>query len=110
MTTRALPDPATEPTITAKRWAEVLGVSTRAVHYAVERGEIPSIRVGRRVVIPTARALAASGLTPDQQELVRSGGRENRVIGAVLAQVNAAPSDSESGAAGAPVPRMVRPR
>lgn len=107
MTTRELPDPATEPTITAKRWAEVLGVSTRAVLYAVERGEIPAIRVGRRVVIPTARALVASGLAPDHRD---SAGGENRVIRAALAQVSAAPSDTESGAPGAPQARMVRPR
>jgi excisionase family DNA binding protein len=59
---RTLPDPQTEPTSTTKRWAAILGVSERAVYYMVERGDLPAIRVGRRVVIPTARALTQLGL------------------------------------------------
>lgn len=62
MTDRMLPDPTTEPTVTAARWATVIGVSTRAVLYAVERGEIPALRVGRAVRILTARAIAEAGL------------------------------------------------
>lgn len=60
---RTVPNPDDEPTITAARLAAVLGVSTRAILYAAERGECPSIRVGRRVLIPTRRALDAYGLT-----------------------------------------------
>jgi excisionase family DNA binding protein len=71
---RALPDPDEEPTVTAGRWAAILGVSTRAVLYAVERGEIPAVRVGRRVVILTARALAQSGLAPNKSEAVPATG------------------------------------
>lgn len=59
---RALPDPASEPTISVARWAAVLGVSTFAIRGAIQRGEIPAIWIGHRIVIPTARALAAAGL------------------------------------------------
>lgn len=56
-TTRRIPDAATEPTISVKRAASVLGISVRHAYAAAERGEIPSIRVGRSIVVPTARFL-----------------------------------------------------
>jgi excisionase family DNA binding protein len=34
--------------------AEALGISRAAAYNAVKTGEIPSIRIGRRLVIPTA--------------------------------------------------------
>jgi excisionase family DNA binding protein len=55
---RRLPDPVAEPTITVDRAAAVLGIGKRAAYYAAERGELPSIRVGRLIRIPTARFLA----------------------------------------------------
>lgn len=58
---RTLPDPASEPTIPVGRVAAILGISRRGAYAAVERGEIPSIRIGGRVVIPTARFLAECG-------------------------------------------------
>lgn len=54
---RALPDPAVEPTIRVDRAAAILGISVRAVYNAAKEGRIPAIRVGGRVVIPTARFL-----------------------------------------------------
>ncbi|MDO8621542.1 MAG: helix-turn-helix domain-containing protein [Candidatus Levybacteria bacterium] len=35
--------------------AQILGLSRNAVYLAISRGEIPSIRVGKRVLIPKAR-------------------------------------------------------
>lgn len=55
---RSVPDAAAEPTIPVKRAAAVLGISVRHAYAAIERGEIPSIRVGRAIVVPTARFLA----------------------------------------------------
>jgi excisionase family DNA binding protein len=60
---RALPDPIAEPTIRADRAAAILDISSRAVLYAVERGEIPAVRVGRAVRILTAQFLTRYGLT-----------------------------------------------
>jgi excisionase family DNA binding protein len=37
--------------------AAILGVSNWAVYRAIERGDIGSIRIGRRILIPTARLL-----------------------------------------------------
>lgn len=61
-TSRALPDPVAEPTITVPRAAAIIGISRRHAYTAVERNEIPSIRVGERIVVPTARFLAKYGL------------------------------------------------
>ncbi len=63
---RTIPDAAAEPTITVKRAARVLGISDRHAYAAAERGEIPSIRVGRKVVVPTAKFLAKYDLLPEQ--------------------------------------------
>lgn len=62
---RTIPDPGAEPTISVKRAAGILGISTRHAYTAIERNEIPSIRVGRAIVVPTARFLAKySDLVP----------------------------------------------
>ncbi len=49
----AMPDPVAEPTMTAARVAPILQMSVRGVYAAAERGEIPSIKVGRAVRFPT---------------------------------------------------------
>lgn len=54
---RELPDPNAEPTIGVERAGVILGISRGAAYAAVERDEIPAIRVGRRVVVPTAAFL-----------------------------------------------------
>ncbi len=38
--------------LTVVEVAQVLGLSRNATYEAIRRGDIPSIRVGRRVVIP----------------------------------------------------------
>lgn len=50
-------------TMTVREVAALLNVSLRSVYRAVEAGVIPSIRIGRRILIPTAllyRACSAS--------------------------------------------------
>lgn len=55
MTTAAvLPDPEVEPTISVDQVASALGVSRATAYEAVRTGSIPSIRIGKRYVIPTA--------------------------------------------------------
>lgn len=51
-TTSPQPAPATMSIPDA---AVLLGVSRSAAYRAVTRGEIPSVRVGRRLLIPTAK-------------------------------------------------------
>ncbi len=47
-------DPTIRPTLTVEDAAALLGVSRATAYAAVKSGEIPSIRVGRRVLVPTA--------------------------------------------------------
>ena len=54
MTTALVPDPAAEPTMHMDKVAKAFGLSRAAAYNGVQTGEIPSIRVGRRIVVPTA--------------------------------------------------------
>lgn len=55
-------------TLTVEQAAEVLGISRRSAYRAVERGELPTLRLGRRLLVPTARLLALLGV--EQETLV----------------------------------------
>lgn len=55
--TRTLPDPVAQPTLTVPQTAVLLGLSRNSTYEAAERGEIPTIRIGRRILVPTARLL-----------------------------------------------------
>lgn len=58
----------TPRTITVREAAEVLGISRNHAFRCVQRGEIPSFRIGRRLLIPTAflDALLEAQGAPDQ--------------------------------------------
>jgi excisionase family DNA binding protein len=52
---RGVPNPEQRPTLNL--WPEtgqILNLSKASVYAAAERGEIPTIRVGRRLLVPTA--------------------------------------------------------
>jgi excisionase family DNA binding protein len=54
------------PTLTVEETARLLGISRGLAFQAVRRGDIPSIRIGRRILIPVARLqalLEGDGLT-----------------------------------------------
>lgn len=57
-----IPDPQIEPTISVERAGQLLGMSRPSAYAAVQRGDIPSIKIGRRLIIPTAKILAMLGL------------------------------------------------
>lgn len=50
------------PTLTVEQTAEVLGLSRQSAYEGVKRGEIPSIRVGRRLIVPTAQLMRLLGV------------------------------------------------
>ena len=43
------------PTLTVEETAELCGISRSLAYEAVRNGELPSVRVGRRILVPTAR-------------------------------------------------------
>jgi len=58
MARMVLPDPTRTPTLTVEQAAQVLGICRGLAYEAAARGELPTIRLGRRVLVPTARLLA----------------------------------------------------
>jgi len=54
------------PTISVEHAGRLLGLSRPSAYEAVRRGDIPSIPIGRRRVIPTAKILAMLGLLPGE--------------------------------------------
>lgn len=66
MTAIAIPDLTTmPPLLTVPQTAELLGISRSAAYRAVARGEIPSVRIGRRLLVPTAKLYAMLGWLPE---------------------------------------------
>lgn len=51
------------PTITVERAAEVLGISRSSAYRAATNGQLPTIKVGRRLLVPSARLLQLLGVT-----------------------------------------------
>ena len=43
----------TKDTITVEETAKRLGIGRNTAYEAVKRGDIPSIRIGRRILVPT---------------------------------------------------------
>lgn len=55
------------PTISVEHAGELLGISRRSAYRAASRGQIPTVRVGRRLLVPTQRLLAMLGMAEGQQ-------------------------------------------
>ena len=65
MKSRTLP-----PTISVEQAGELLGVSRRSAYRAAARGQIPTVRIGRRLLVPTQRLLDLLGLhSPSSTDL-----------------------------------------
>lgn len=60
--------PQSPATLSVDETARLLGVSSDAVRDAVARGEIASLRVGRRVLISAAPLHRALGIDPAEIE------------------------------------------
>jgi excisionase family DNA binding protein len=56
-------------TITVPEAGRLLGIGRDASYAAAERGEIPTLRLGRRIVVPVPRLLELVGATPDMSEV-----------------------------------------
>lgn len=69
MITRELP-----PTLTVEQAGELLGVSRRVAYRAAANGELPTFRLGRRILVPTAKLLDLLGLAPDELDELEAAG------------------------------------
>lgn len=50
------------PTISVERAGQILGISRRSAYRAAARGELPTFKVGRRLLVPTPRLLDLLGV------------------------------------------------
>lgn len=57
-----VPDPRVKPWMTVPQGGKVFGLDRAASYNAAKRGDIPTIRIGRRLFVPTAKLLAMLGL------------------------------------------------
>ncbi|WP_329490191.1 helix-turn-helix domain-containing protein [Kitasatospora sp. NBC_01246] len=60
--TPVLPDPRVQPTMTVPEAGRLLGLQKVASYNAARRGDIPTISVGRRLLVPTAKLRALLGI------------------------------------------------
>ncbi len=49
-------------TMSVEDAGELLGISRRSAYRAAARGELPTLRLGRRLVVPTPKLLAMLGV------------------------------------------------
>jgi excisionase family DNA binding protein len=66
------------PTISVERAGEILGVSRRSAYRAAQQGELPTVRLGRRLLVPTARLLTMLGVDPGERPAALSGASKDR--------------------------------
>lgn len=59
---RPVPDPREVPTLSVVEAGKYLGLGRDSAYRAAHRGDIPSIHIGRRIVVPTAQLLDLLGL------------------------------------------------
>ncbi len=55
-------DPQHEPVLSVERAAQLLGIGRATAYAAAQRGEIPTLRFGRRIVVPTAQLARLLGV------------------------------------------------
>jgi excisionase family DNA binding protein len=58
---------AESPILTVEEAAVILRLSRGTAYEAVRRGDIPTIRIGRRLLVPRARLMAMLGAGDDQK-------------------------------------------
>ena len=65
MSTLTLAEPDDWPaTMTVTEAARIIGISRSAGYRAAHKGELPTIRVGGRLLVPTAKLREMPGMSP----------------------------------------------
>jgi len=68
----AFPDPHLQPTLSVPAAGLYLGLGRAQAYAAASRGEIPTLRVGRRILVPTALLARRLGLMRDEAQTTTS--------------------------------------
>lgn len=103
-----LPDPGVEPTVSVERAAKILGVSRGLAYQAVHGGQLPALRIGRRLRVPTAPLLRLIGSDLPSQQRRPVGGSltAERPQGKTTASDDPLPPGYQGLPAGWPPPRQ----
>lgn len=65
-----IPDPTERPTLAVEEAGAILGISRSAAYDSARRGELPTLRFGRRLLVPTAAFRQLLGIdVPDDAGL-----------------------------------------
>lgn len=60
-------------TVSVERASEILGISRRSAYRAAANGELPTLRLGRRLLVPRVRLLELLGVSDDGSGEHRDG-------------------------------------
>jgi excisionase family DNA binding protein len=92
-------DPAATPTISIEEAGRFLGIGRSCAYGCAKRGEIPTIRLGRRLVVPTAALLRLLEIGARQD--VRESSSQN-----IIDEFDADGGDGDDMAPGRRAPRF----
>jgi excisionase family DNA binding protein len=70
--TTQIPDPTVRPTLSIEEAGQFLGISRTAAYNAAQTGDIPTIKIGSRKLVPTARLRELLGLAAPQHHRANS--------------------------------------
>jgi excisionase family DNA binding protein len=62
-----IPTPEGRPTLSVEEAGEFLGLGRSSAYEAVRRGELPVLRFGRTIRVPTARLRVLLGIDPQSE-------------------------------------------
>jgi len=65
-------DPHLQPTLSVPAAGRYLGLGRAQAYAAASRGDIPTLRVGRRILVPTALLARRLGLMRDEAQTTTS--------------------------------------
>ncbi len=63
-----IPDPREQPTMTIEEARRFLNISRASAYSAAASGDLPTIRIGRRLLVPTAALRRLLGITDEQYD------------------------------------------
>jgi excisionase family DNA binding protein len=67
-------------TLTVEEAAQLLGIGRQSAYQAARTGELPTIKLGRRLLVPRAQIDRMLGIQNDERPAVTPGARETSTI------------------------------
>jgi excisionase family DNA binding protein len=72
------------PTVSVTDAATILGISRRSAYRAAAAGQLPTIQLGRRLLVPTARLRTLLGLATDEDANISNPSPKSAPTSSVL--------------------------